>query len=113
LELNPEITQALYKRSWTLAIYEGEKYRNGEEAVKLAEKLSKITQYRQLLTLDVLVPVYAEKGKCATAVLTNQKWLEMVELQGHKELALVIKKRLDFYRTRQPYRQNLNNKNES
>lgn len=37
----------------------------------------------------------------------------MAEQQGPKELALVIKNRLDLYKTGKRYRQNLNNKNES
>lgn len=75
LELNPKMTQALYNLSRILASYEGEKYLNGAEAVKLAKKLCKITQYRRPLALDVIIPAYAEKGKFTTAVLTAQKGL--------------------------------------
>jgi len=113
LELNPEMTQVLYNLSWVLASHENEKYRNGTEAVNLAEKLCKITQYRQPLALDVLAAAYAEKGKFDTAVITAQKGLELANQQCPKELASGLKKRLALYKKRQPYRQNLNNKNES
>ena len=113
-QISFNMTQALYKLSWIFATYEDGKYRNGEEAIKLAERLCKITKYSQPLALDALAAAYAETGKFDIAVLTAQKGLELAEQQGPKEeLALGIKKRLELYMTGQPYRQNLNNKNES
>jgi len=113
LQFNFNMTQALYQLSWILATCEDGKYRNGEEAIKLAERLCQVTKYSQSLALDALAAAYAETGKFDIAVLTAQKGLELAEQQGPKELALGIKKRLELYMTGQPYRQNLNNKNES
>ena len=70
--------------------------------------------FRGSMALDALAAAYAGTGKFDIAVLTAQKGLELAEQQGPKEeLALGIKKRLELYMTGQPYRQNLNNKNES
>jgi Flp pilus assembly protein TadD len=113
LQFNFNMTQALYQLSWILSTYEDAKYRNGEEALKLAEKLCKVTQYRQPLSLDALAAAYAETKKFDKAILTAQKGLELAELQGAKELAFGIKKRIGLYKKGQPYRQNFNNKNES
>ena len=113
LELNPEMPQVLYNLSWLLASHKDGRYRNGKEAVDLAEKLCKITQNRQPLALDALAAAYAETGKFDIAVLTAQKGLDLAKQQGPKELALELKERFELYKKGHPYRQHLNNKNES
>lgn len=106
LKYEPEMIQALYNLSWILAVYEDKKYRNGKEALKLAEKLCKITQYHQPLALDTLAASYAEAGRFEEAVLTAQKGLELALKMGPKELALGIENRLKLYQAGRPYRQN-------
>ena len=104
LQLSPNMVQALYNLSWILA--SDDNNRNGEEAVRLATKLCKITRYKQPLSLDALAAAYAETGKFDIAVLTAQKGLELAERQGPKELVLGLKKRLALYQKGQSYRQN-------
>ena len=106
LKFEPEMTQALYNLSWILAVYEDKKYRNGEEALKLSEKLCKITQYHEPLALDALAAAYAEEGRFKEAVLTAQKGLELALKMGPKELALGLENRLKLYYAGRPYRQN-------
>ena len=113
LKISFNMTQALYQLSWILATSENGNYRNGEEAINLAERLCKITKYSQSLALDALAAAYAETGKYDIAVLTAQKGLELAEQQGPKELASSIKKRLELYRAGHSYRQSLNIRNES
>jgi len=107
LDCNPEMIQALYNLSWINATHENEKYRNGAKAIELAEKLSKITQYNQPLALDALAAAYAETGKFDAAVFTVEKGLELAKQQGSKELALGLKKRLQLYQAKRPYRQSM------
>ena len=106
LKFEPEMTQALYNLSWILAVYEDKKYRNGEEALKLSEKLCKITKYHEPLALDALAAAYAEAGRFKEAVLTAQKGLELALKMGPKELALGLENRLKLYYAGRPYRQN-------
>ena len=107
LGCNPEMIQALYNLSWINATHKNEKYRNGAKAIELAEKLSKITQYNQPLAMDALAAAYAETGKFDSAVLTAEKGLELAKQQGPKELALGLKKRLELYQAKRPYRQSM------
>ena len=104
LNLNPNMTEALYHLSWIFASYEDETYRNGEEAVKLAEKLCKSGNYNQPLALDVLAAAYAETRRFDEAVLTAQKAHKLALKQGSKALALSLKQRLNLYQNRIPYR---------
>ncbi|MCK4619390.1 MAG: tetratricopeptide repeat protein [Desulfobacterales bacterium] len=104
LRFNPNMAQALYNLSWILASCEYETFRNGEGAVKLAEKLCKITRYNQLLALDAFSAAYAEAERFKEAVLTAQKGLELALKMGTKELALDLESRLQLYRAHHPYR---------
>jgi hypothetical protein len=107
------MTQVLYNLSWILASHEDEKYRNGEEAVKLAEMLCKVTRYNQPEALDALAGAYAETKSFDTAVLTAKKALRLALLNGQQELSLMVKKRLQLYQAKLPYRQSFRGKNES
>ena len=106
LQKDPDMTQALYNLSWIGATSEDDKFRNGIEAVNLAEKLCKLQNYSQPLSLDVLAAAYAEAGRFKEAVLIAQKGLELSLKMGSKELALGLEKRLKLYQAGRPYRQN-------
>ena len=107
LDFNSEMTQAplLYNLSWINATHENNKFRNGEEAVKLAEKLCSLQNYNHPLSLDALAAAYAEAGRFKEAVFTAQKGLELALEMGPKELALGLENRLQLYRAHHPYRQ--------
>jgi tetratricopeptide (TPR) repeat protein len=110
LQCDPDMMQALYHLSWILSTYEDEKYRNGKEAVNLAERLCKITQYRQPLALDALAAAYAEIGKFNKAVLTAEKAHKMALMQGPGSLVEGLEKRLNLYQNKMPYRQTFSEK---
>ncbi|NQT70115.1 MAG: tetratricopeptide repeat protein [Desulfobacteraceae bacterium] len=113
LQKDPDMTQALYNLSWIGATSEDDKFRNGIEAIKLAEKLCKLQNYSQPLSLDALAAAYAEAGRFKEAVLTAQKALKLALLSGPEELALGLQKRLKLYQAKRPFRQILRRKNES
>ena len=113
MDLNPEMTQALYNLSWITATHEKQKFRNGIKAIELAERLCKITQYNQPLALDALAAAYAEAERFDEAVLTAQKALKLALEYGPEELALGLKERLQLYQGKRPFRQSLRKKKES
>jgi tetratricopeptide (TPR) repeat protein len=110
LQFDPHMIQALYHLSWILSTQEDEKYRNGKEAVKLATKLCKITQFRQPLALDALAAAYAETGKFNEAIFIAKKAHKMALVQGPATLAQGLEQRLKLYRNKMPYRQALSGK---
>jgi tetratricopeptide (TPR) repeat protein len=112
LSFSPYMSGVIYNLSWILACSVDEKYRNGTEAVQLAEKLCEITNYEQSLALDALAAAYAETGRFEEAVLTAQKALKLALLYGPEELALGLQKRLELYQAKRPFRQILSHKNE-
>lgn len=110
LYYNPNMTPALYSLSWISATHGERKFRNGQEAVKLAERLCKITHYSDPSALDTLAAAYAETGRFDDAVLTAKKALELILQHGPKDLALGLKKRLKVYQAGLPYRQEARSK---
>jgi len=113
LRINNETPQALYNLSWIYSTSEKRRYRNGINAVKLAEKLCMLTDYQQPLALDALAAAYAENGNFEKAVETAQKALELALQLGPEEHVIGLKKRLKLYQAERPYRQNLKQKDES
>ena len=105
LEVSPNMPAALYNLSWIAATTKDDKFRNGKEAVELAEKLCKLQNYTQPLSLDALAAAYAEAGRFKEALLTAQKGLELALKMGPKELAFGLENRLKLYQAGRPYRQ--------
>jgi len=105
LHFDPDNTQALYNLAWILATHKNKEFRNGKEAVRIAEKLCNITHYSKALALDALAAAYAETGRFDAAVFTARKALELVLQDGSKALAQGLKKRLEVYQAGRPYRQ--------
>lgn len=105
LQVSPNMAEALYNLSWIYATNENEKYRNGKEAVKLAEKLCRLQNHSQPLSLDALAAAYAEAGKFDKAVKAAQQGLSMALMHGPEELARGLTKRLQLYQAGIPYRQ--------
>ena len=104
LQKDPDMTQALYNLSWIRATSEDDKFRSSIEEIKLAEKLCKLQNYSQPLSLDALAAAYAEAGRFKEAVLTAQKGLELALKMGSKELP-GLESRLKLYHAGRPYRQ--------
>lgn len=105
LEIDPEMSQVLYNLAWILASTVDGKYRNGKEAVRLAQKLLKISGDKQPLSLDTLAAAYAEDGRFEAAVTTARKALALAEEYDMEELSAGIRERLMLYQNSRPYRQ--------
>lgn len=104
LRLQPDMLQSLYNLTWIAAAHSNKDFRNGEEAVRLAERLCRITNYNQPLYIDALAAAYAEAGRFAQAVNTAQIGFDMVLKSGPQELAQDILKRLTLYQKGKSYR---------
>ena len=104
LRLRPYMHQSLYALTLITAAHSNKAFRNGEEAVKLAERLCRITNYNQPLHLDALAAAYAEAGRFDQAVKTGRRVLDMVLKSGSQDLAMNISKRLKLYQAGKPYR---------
>lgn len=77
-----------------------ETFRNGQEAVELAQKASDLRQGKDAGSLDTLAAAYAEAGDFDQAIATQQKAIS----QAKGNVIGEFEARLKLYRDRQPFR---------
>jgi len=100
----PEEPQPYNDYAWLLATGTTDSLRDGKRAVELADQACKLTGYKNGAYLDTLAAAFAEKGDFTEAL----KWQEKaVETVGDEPAAVQdeIKKRVDLYREKKPYRE--------
>jgi tetratricopeptide (TPR) repeat protein len=90
--------------AWTLATHPAAQWRDGAEAVRLANSYGAQTNYADPRGNDVLAAAYAESGDFARAVELAGQALQSASDGGHVELADEIEARLVLYRQGLPYR---------
>ncbi|KUG23053.1 hypothetical protein ASZ90_007162 [hydrocarbon metagenome] len=104
LRLIPDLGTSLNNLSWILATTRDEKYRNGVEAVKLAEQVCRQTDFQNPFALDTLAAAYAAAGRYTDAVETAEKALLLVpESVKQSKLAREIYDRLLLYKSEKAY----------
>jgi protein O-mannosyl-transferase len=103
LRLQPNWPVALNDLAWILATHPDPQFRNGKEAVQLAERACTLNGNKELRYLGTLDAAYAEVGRFADAIKTTEKVKTMASVSGAKDLAEAAEKRLKFYRAGQPY----------
>jgi tetratricopeptide (TPR) repeat protein len=107
LKLNPNYVIALTQTAQALSASPVASDRNGVEAVKLAERAVELSKGEDPAILDTLGMAYAENGRFAEAVETARRALRLARAQNNSSLADDLGKRIDMYKTRQPYRDDL------
>ena len=74
--------------------------RDGDRAVKLAEKACKLTDYKDAATIDTLASAYAEAGDFESAVKWSEMSVELCDKDAREEYA----KHLENFRQGKPWR---------
>jgi tetratricopeptide (TPR) repeat protein/mono/diheme cytochrome c family protein len=102
LQVQPDAAEAHAELAWLLATHQDQRLRNPGEAIRLAERASRLTQRQDAAMLDVLAAAYAAAGRFEAAIATARAAL--VLLPSGSELARSIQQRLDLYTKGLPYR---------
>ncbi len=105
LILQPERVEALNNLAWILASNPSDKLRNGQEAVRLAERACELTQQREPTLLGTLAAAYAEAGRFADAVRTGRKAEELAAASGQPEVAEKNRQLIVLYQAGKAYRE--------
>ena len=103
LRLKPNWAMPMNNLALLLATYENPKFRNGTEAVQLAESACKFTNYENPELLGTLAAAYAAAGRFSEAVATAEDGLELAQSSGREELTKAIQNCLRLYKAGQPY----------
>jgi tetratricopeptide (TPR) repeat protein len=95
-----------YERlAWIYATWPTPTWRDGKEAVRLAECAVGLTQSQLAQPLDTLAAAYAATGRFPQAVEVAENALRLAQRDGDQVLAAEIQRRLTGYRAGRPHRQ--------
>ena len=91
--------------AWIRATHPDPKFRNGTEAVRLAERALELSGDRDPGLLDTLAAAYAEAGRFPEAISTLQEAISLAKAAGAEGLIPSLEERLRGYEAGRPYRE--------
>jgi tetratricopeptide (TPR) repeat protein len=103
LKAQPDWPESLNNLAWILAANPDATLRNGTEAVMLAEKACKLTDYKEPLLVGTLAAAYAEAGRFTEAVSAAEKARALALAAGKQAIAQRNQDLLALYRAGRPY----------
>ncbi len=103
LLLQPDSVEALNNLAWLLATASDNTLRDGAEAVRLAERASRLPPVKETCVPGTLAAAYAEAGRFPEAVATAEKAMELETAAGETRFAAVNRQLLRFYRAGKPF----------
>jgi Flp pilus assembly protein TadD len=101
----PDSPRMLDEIAWLFATHPDPKVRDGQEAMRLAERACILTGRRIPALLDTLAAAYAEVGKFSTAVSTAGEALALARSSGDPDGVTLSEKILTAIRENVPYRE--------
>jgi tetratricopeptide (TPR) repeat protein len=105
LALNEDDAMTISNLAWLLATHSEARYRDGDEALRLALRAAALTDNRNPMALNTLAAAYAETGEFEQAVLAVEKAMEIMRQSGHTDAAKDLAYFLDLYKNKQPFRE--------
>jgi tetratricopeptide (TPR) repeat protein len=103
LELQPEMTGALNNLAWIRAANPDARFRDGREAVRLAERACELSNYQTPVMIGTLAAAYAEAGRFPEAINTAEKARALALATGQDALAKKNLELLELYRSERAY----------
>jgi protein O-mannosyl-transferase len=104
LRLQMDYPEALERLAWIAATDPRAEFRNGTEAVNLAQRACELTDYKQAPCLSALAAAYAEAGRFPEAVSTAERARDLAASTGQKQTAAQCGKLLETVRSGKPWR---------
>ena len=103
LKAQPNWPETLNNLAWILAANPNATVRNGSEAVTLAERACKLTDYKEPLLVGTLAAAYAEAGRFPDAVISAEKAQALALAAGQAAIAQRNQELLALYRAGRAY----------
>jgi protein O-mannosyl-transferase len=104
LLIQPDFPDALDGLAWILSTDADPDFRNGAEAVKMAERACELTDRQDPVKLKTLAAAYAETGRFADAINSLQTAKDLAVKAGRPELANECALMLEHFRKSEPWR---------
>jgi tetratricopeptide (TPR) repeat protein len=95
---------ALNNLAWVLAAFPDASIRNGDKALRLADRANQLSSSKDPAILRTLAAAYAENGRFTEATATAESGLQLANTQGNSALAKIFEGDLAQYRANAPVR---------
>jgi cytochrome c-type biogenesis protein CcmH/NrfG len=103
LQIEPDHLFALNDLAWLLATASDPHFRDGSEAVQLAEKACQLSNYQVTKYVGTLAAAYAEAGRFADAVKTGKIAISLAAAAKNERLAQKNRELLELYQLKRAY----------
>ena len=103
IEINPKHVSAYNGLAWLMATCPDDRYRDGKQAVVLAEKAVKLDETTS--RLDTLAAAYAEAGRFQDAIKTQERAITRLKQEGGAEDLPEYEEHLASYKAGKPWRE--------
>jgi protein O-mannosyl-transferase len=104
IRIDPTLPAARNNLAWILATHPQAEFRNGREAVRLAQAACEQTQYHETVLVGTLAAAYAEAGQFDQAAATAQKACDLAAASGQTNLLARNQKLLHQFQNHEPCR---------
>ncbi len=105
LLLQPDFPQALEQLAWILSTDSHAEFRNGTQAVAMAERACELTGRKDAEKLKTLAAAYAEAGRFQDAVAAAQNAVDIASHAGQRDLAAKFQRVLESLKEEKPWRE--------
>jgi Flp pilus assembly protein TadD len=105
VNLQPRSAEPLNRLARVLATSEDSAWRDGAEAVRLAEQAAALSRFGDLRILDTLAAAYAEARRFREAEQAEERAIQLVEPGADADLAKALEDRRLLYHAGRPYRE--------
>ncbi len=103
LRLKPENLEALNNLAWLLATHPQAEFRDGAQAVELAERACRLTSFQLPAVIGTLAAAYAEAGRFDEAAKSAQQASALAKTLGQTNLANTNQTLLKLYQAGRAY----------
>ena len=100
----PDFVPALNSLAWILAAFPDASIRNGEKALRLADRANQLSGSKDPSVLRTLAAAYAENGRFTEATAIAESGLQLANTQNNSPLAKIFESDLAHYRANEPVR---------
>ena len=104
IKLKPHHAEAHNNLAWVLATHPHPAARDPNEAIRLAERALALSPLENAAFYDTLAAAHAASGHFDQALSLAQQALAIASAQEKKELVREIRRRIDLYRQKIPYK---------
>jgi protein O-mannosyl-transferase len=99
-----DFVPALNNLAWVLAAFPEASIRNGDKALRLADRANQLSGRKDPAVLRTLAAAYAENGRFTEATATAESGLQLANTQDNSALAKIFESDLAHYRANAPVR---------